>query len=103
MIQAHIPHRIVLSAAMPICVSEAALDTPAEIGSNHFVARRAMLLRMAEGAARNGEPYSARFTEIDRDFWAKPTLSFSSVPSCGTRSHWLSVTLIASKRPRTCQ
>jgi hypothetical protein len=29
---------------------EAALDTPAEIASNHFVARRAMLLRMAERA-----------------------------------------------------
>jgi hypothetical protein len=34
--------------------SEAALDTLSEIARNHFVARRAMLLRMAERAARNG-------------------------------------------------
>jgi len=31
-----------------------ALDTLVEIARNHFVARRAMLLRMAERAARNG-------------------------------------------------
>jgi len=44
--------------------SEAALDTLSEIGGNHFVARRAMLLRMAERAARKGGAYSARFTEF---------------------------------------
>jgi hypothetical protein len=33
---------------------EAALDTPAEIASNHFVARRAMLLRIAERVAQPG-------------------------------------------------
>jgi hypothetical protein len=48
--------------------SEAALDTLAEIARNHFVAGRAMLLRMADGAARNGGAYSARLTEIDRDW-----------------------------------
>jgi hypothetical protein len=47
---------------------EAALDTPTEIARNHFVARRAMLLRMAERAARNGGAYGARLTEIDRDW-----------------------------------
>src|SRR5215510_10396687 len=48
--------------------SEAALDTLPEIARNHFVARRAMLLRMAERAVRNGGTYSARVTEIDRDW-----------------------------------
>src|SRR5262249_60975497 len=33
---------------------EAALDTPSEIARNHFVARRAMMLPVAERAARNG-------------------------------------------------
>jgi hypothetical protein len=36
---------------------KAALDILAEIARNHFVARRAMLLRMAEIAARNGGAY----------------------------------------------
>jgi hypothetical protein len=37
---------------------KAALDALAEIVCNHFVASRAMLLRVAERAARNGEAYS---------------------------------------------
>lgn len=53
--------------------SEATLDTPAEIARNHFVARRAMLLRMAERAARNGGAYAPglqRLTETGLDFLA---------------------------------
>src|SRR5262245_28514622 len=43
--------------------SDAALDTPAELARNHFVARRAMLLRMAERAARTGGTHKARLTK----------------------------------------
>ena len=42
--------------------SEAALDTSVEIARNHFVARRARLLRTAERAAQNGEAYRTRLS-----------------------------------------
>ena len=48
-----------------------ALDTLVEIARNHFVARRAMVLRMAERAARTGgltAPGLQRLTEIGIDF-----------------------------------
>src|SRR6266542_2363276 len=62
---------------------EAALDTPSEIARNHFVARRAMMLRMAERAVRNGGTYRAGLTEIDRDW---PRLSGSATRRHGTET-----------------
>jgi hypothetical protein len=42
---------------------EPALDVMAEIGGNHFVASRALMLRMAERSARNGRIYNAKTIE----------------------------------------
>ena len=58
---------------------EAALDTPAEIARNHFVARRAMLLRTAERAVRNGGAYSARITESGLQRLAETGLDFLAI------------------------
>jgi hypothetical protein len=55
-----------------ICYASS-INTLAEIIRNHFVARRAMMLRMAERAARNGgliAPGLQRLTETGLDFLA---------------------------------
>jgi hypothetical protein len=59
--------------------SEAALDTLAEIVCNHFVARRAMLLRMAERQHETEEltaPALQRLTETGFDFLAITAAEF---------------------------
>jgi hypothetical protein len=59
--------------------NEAALDTLAEIARNHFVVRRAMLLRMAERAVRNGGVYSAMLTEPSLQRLTETGLDFLAI------------------------